>query len=97
MDLHFTVSSQSSYVVLSPMLRACVRCGCSWQVFLTHHGVNVLLQEELAQILIANKNNAIACHDSWQKFHNDSHCPVTLGSQTNHSEMVSKATRVVSL
>lgn len=97
MDLMITVSTARSSNILEPLLRACVRCGCSWKVFLTHKGVEVLNVPGIAEILVAQKDNAIACHDSWQRYGASDHCPVTEGSQTNHSEMAGSAVRVISL
>jgi len=97
MDLLVTVSVASSENILNPLLRACVRQGCSWQLFLTHEGVKVLDSTELVELLQSQDNNAIACHESWQLHGPGGDCPVALGSQTNHSEMVGSAARVVSL
>lgn len=103
MDLLITVSKSSSVEILGPLLRACVRRRCSWQVFLTHEGVKVLENADVAEILESHSKNkgdnncAIVCHDSWQQYGSGGDCPVTAGSQTNHSEMAGAATRVVSL
>lgn len=97
MDLLITVSTAASGDILGPLLNACIRRGCTWQVFLTHEGVRVLDAPDINALLQSHKNNAIACHDSWQQFGTEDECPVTAGSQTNHSEMAGRATRVVSL
>jgi len=97
MDLLITVSNAASGKILQPLLQACVRRGCSWQVFLTHQGVEVLRSLELVELLKSNGKNAIVCHDSWHRNGDGGDCPLTLGSQTNHSEMASTATRIVSL
>ena len=97
MDLLITVSNPASSSVLAPLLHACVRRGCSWQVFLTHEGVKVLANEDVLELLRLHRENAVVCHDSWQQFGSGEECQVTEGSQTNHSEMAGRATRVVSL
>ncbi len=97
MDVLITVSNAASTSLLSPLLRACVRRGCRWQVFLTHQGVQVLQDSDVRGVLQVHKDNAVACHDSWQRYGDNTDCPVTLGSQTNHSEMAGRAGRVVSL
>lgn len=97
MDLLITVSNARSREILQPLLQACVRRGCSWQVFLTHKGVDVLNVTEVAELLQSNVDNVVVCHDSWERYGSDSECPVTIGSQTNHSEMAGLAARVVSL
>lgn len=97
MDLLITVSNAASGDILNPLLKACVRRGCSWQVFLTHEGVKVLHSDEIVALLQLDDGNAVVCHDSWQKNGFADDCPVTLGSQTNHSEMAGLAARVVSL
>jgi len=97
MDVLLTVSSAKSTHVLEPLLRACVRCGCSWKVFFTDEGVKALESEDIALILESSQDSAIACHESWNRFGTGSECKVMLGSQTNHSEMVANAIRVVSL
>ncbi len=97
MDLLITVSNPASSSILAPLLRACVRRGCSWQVFLTHEGVKVLANNDVLQLLQVHSENAVVCHDSWQQFGSGGDCQVTVGSQTNHSEMAGRAKRIVSL
>lgn len=97
MDLLITVSNSNSGALLAPLLRACIRRGCEWQVFLTCEGVRVLQETELAALVQPYREHTIACHDSWQQFGTASECPVTIGSQTNHSEMAGRAKRVLSL
>jgi len=97
MDLLITVSNASSGNILVPLLQACVRRGCSWQVFLTHEGVKVLDRTDVAELLQSYRDSAIVCHDSWLQYSPDRDCPVTVGSQTNHSAMAGRAKRIVSL
>lgn len=95
MDLLITVSNPASGAILAPLLRACVRRDCNWQVFINHRGVELLGDAEIAGLLDAER--AIACHDSWLRYGAGGDCPVALGSQTNHSAMAGSAARVVSL
>lgn len=97
MDLLISVSNPSSGDILAPLLQACLRRGCSWQVFLNHRGVELLDNPDIAALLGADAERAIACHDSWLRFGNGGDCPVALGSQTNHSAMAGSAARVLSL
>ena len=82
---------------LEPLLRACLRRQCDWQVFLTGDGMQVLQSQTLADLLVQNCERVVACHDSWRAFHDENECPLTVGSQTNHSDMVARAERVVGL
>ncbi|MBX2882712.1 MAG: hypothetical protein KTR32_22370 [Granulosicoccus sp.] len=92
-----TVSTASSAGILKPLLLACARRDCDCQVFLTDEGVRVLEEEALANLLDSLGENAVACHDSWDRYGEGAKCRVTLGSQTNHSEMAGAAHRIVSL
>ncbi|OED42775.1 hypothetical protein AB833_05420 [Chromatiales bacterium (ex Bugula neritina AB1)] len=97
MDLLITVTKAQSAQIVAPLLQACVRRGCDWHVFLTHHGVQVLQQNEIIEIMSEYRERVVACHDSWHRFGEEGECPVTVGSQTNHSEMAARAGRLVSL
>lgn len=97
MELLITVSNQNSAPVLAPLLGACQRNHCRFEVFLTHTGVLTLNNEKVVEHLNASGDVAIACHDSWVRYGSGTDCPVTLGSQTNHSEMMARAERVISL
>lgn len=97
MDLLITVSNSRSAEYLEPLLRACIRKECNWRVFLTHKGVQALVNPDIAGLLQSHRDNAVVCHDSWQQFGPDEDCPVTVGSQTNHSQFAGLAQRVVSL
>lgn len=97
MDLLFTISTESAATLLEPLLRACTRSETTCQVFLTHEGVRVLESSALASVLQAKGEDVVACHDSWQRYGRGDTCVVTLGSQTNHSEMAGNAMRIISL
>ena len=60
------------------------------------HGVEVLEDCAVRQAL-GEACNAMACELSWSRYRGDTVCPVMLGSQTDHSAMAGRATRVVSL
>lgn len=97
MDLLITVSKPESANIVAPLLRACTRSSCHWELFLTHKGVQVLNNQEIVELLKEVNTPVFVCHDSWTRYTNDEQCPVTLGSQTNHSEMIARANRVISL
>ena len=97
MDLLITVSNSDSVKFITPLLRACIRRSCQWELFLTHKGVQLLNDQNIVELLKETDALAIACHDSWDRYANEKQCPVTLGSQTNHSEMVARANQVISL
>ncbi len=96
MDLLIIVSHPGAGEILKPLARALERAGTDWAVFLTNDGVRVLADPMLVEAL-DSASHKIACHDSWQRFGGDLACPVTLGSQTNNSELVGNAARIVSL
>ena len=97
MDLLITVSNQKSTNILLPLLQACVRCKCEWEIFFTHEGTLTLNRDEITALLTKNNSTAIVCHDSWVRYAETDECPVALGSQTNHSGMIARAKRVISL
>lgn len=97
MDILFTVSKKESARILKPLLRACSRSNCTFEVFLTHQGVLILDDGEIETLLATASVKTVACHHSWTTHADSGDCPVTLGSQTNHSEMLARSKRVVSL
>lgn len=97
MDLLITVSNKDSAPLLAPLLRACKRRSCNCEVFITHEGVQTLQHENVISLFEDTGFKATACHDSWERYTNNKECPVTLGSQTNHSEMMARADRIISL
>lgn len=97
MDLLITVSKSTSAKLITPLLRACIRRSCQWELFLTHKGVQLLDDQTIVGLLHESDALAIACHDSWERYADGTQCPVTLGSQTNHSEMIARANQVISI
>lgn len=90
------VSSARSGKVFAPLARACQRRGVSWACFFTHQGVALLTDPELLEALPPD-GRAIACEHSWQRYMGKATCPVSLGSQTNHSALIAEAAKVVAL
>jgi hypothetical protein len=97
MELLITISNQKCDQLLEPLLQACRRRSCNLEVFLTHEGVQVLNNPSIVKLLQETNTPAVTCHDSWVRHCEHADCPVTLGSQTNHSEMMARAERVISL
>ena len=96
MDLLVIVSTPQAAAILSPMAQAFDRAKFDWAVFFTNDGVKVLTQPAIISAL-SSARHKIACHDSWERFGKSVDCPVELGSQTNNSELVGQAARIVSL
>ncbi len=96
MDLLLVVSTPLCAPVLVPLAQACRRRGIRWGCFFTHDGVKLLADPALTE-LMPPADLAVACEYSWHRFMGSQRCPVTLGSQTNHSAMVAGAARVVGI
>ena len=96
MDLLIIVSNPEAGAILEPLARALGRTNTHWAIFLTNDGVKVLSDPAIVEAL-GTAQHKIACHDSWERFGEGCYCPVNLGSQTNNSEFVGKAARIVSL
>ena len=96
MDLMYVVSSRDAGAVLLPLLRASKRRGASWGCFFTDSGVEVLNDPQVLE-LMACAAQAVVCELSWERYQHGQECRVRLGSQTNHSAMMSDARHVVSL
>ena len=96
LDLLFVVCTDRGARVLMPLAAACGRAGKTWGCFFTNDGVNLLADEEL-KLLMQEAGRAIACEYSWERFMNDSPCPVELGSQTDHSALVAEAASIVTI
>lgn len=97
MDLLITVSNNKSVTLLTPLLHATTRHACHCELFLTHTGVELLNDQNLVNTIKDSNITAIACHDSWIRYADGKDCQITLGSQTNHSEMIARARQVISL
>jgi len=96
MDLTITVTRRSSLPILLPLLQACNRRGCVWSLFLTGDGATLANQSDLIA-LSQDASYVHVCQESWNELNPEVDCQMPLGSQTNHSENVARANRVVSL
>ena len=95
-DLLIVVTTEKAGPYLTPMLAAANRTDSKVAVFFTNDGVNLVTGCESLKMM-AEKDRAIVCAESWQHYLQDRPCPISLGSQTNHSQMIADATRVISL
>lgn len=96
MHVLFIVSTPDAGRLLAPLTAACRRRGTSWSCFFTSDGVRVLA-DDLSHDAVRHADQAVACEHSWERYQGDARCPVTLGSQTNNSAMVSEANKVIGL
>lgn len=96
MELMLVVGSARAGAAIAGLMGACNRRGIPWGCFFTNDGVKVL-ESEAVRNLCAGALQAVACEYSWERFMGDAPCPVTVGSQTNHSAMVAEARRVLSV
>ena len=93
--LLITVTRPNSEPILRNLLQACARKACEVCVFFTGQGVH-LLEDEGVLTALAEAVEAVACAESWKEsFQHD--CPVTSGSQTDHSRLIGEAQHVLSL
>jgi len=65
-------------------------------MFLTNDAVTLALESRL-QAAVHTAERIVVCESSWEQFVAEQDCPFEKGSQTNNSEMISFAKRVVSL
>ena len=96
MDLLLLVTNPQAGAITRSLARACDRAGIEWAVFFTNDGVMLLADPEVCSA-VSQGGKAIACHESWDRYMQGRECPVELGSQTNNSELVTQARRIVSL
>lgn len=89
-----TVASASSEKYARLLSRALTRNRKPFAIFFTGKGVEVLAGDFVNEI--PEESEVIACAESWAQF-SSKKCPVTEGSQTDHSRLVSKATHLVTL
>ena len=89
-----TVVSANSGKHVRLLSRALARNSEPFSIFFTGKGVQVLAGDWLDQI--PEESEVIACAESWVQF-SSKKCPLTEGSQTDHSRLVSKATHLVTL
>ncbi len=96
MDILFIISSPDCGSIARELARAASRAKVSWAVFITNDGVRVLEDKVFVKVL-NDAATAVVCQESWQKYLGNKVCPIETGSQTNHSMMVAKARRIISL
>ena len=96
MDLLLLVTNPQAGFIIQSLARACDRAGIEWAAFFTHDGV-MLLADPGVCAAVSQAGRVIACQDSWNRYMTGKDCPVDLGSQTNNSELVAQARRIVSL
>jgi len=96
MKILFVVSNPESKEALLGLTEACTRRKQTFLCFFTGDGVEILSDSQVIEIL-SNAERAVVCEHSWGKYFADQQPPIEEGSQTDHSAMVSKAERVVSL
>ncbi|WP_127474997.1 hypothetical protein [Sulfurivermis fontis] len=96
MDLLIDVSTPDAAPVLVPLLQALHRRGSEWAIFFTNDGVKALSDPQLAGLLHLAEQ-AVACEFSWERHMGHAPCPVTIGSQTNHSMLAANAARIIGL
>lgn len=96
MDLLIDVSTPDAVPVLVPLLQALHRRGSEWAIFFTNDGVKSLNDAQLVSLMHLAEQ-AVACEFSWERHMGDAECPVTIGSQTNHSMLASTAERIIGL
>ena len=93
--LLITITQPNGEFILRNLLQACARKACEVCVFFTGQGVH-LLEDEGVLTALAEAAEAVACAESWKEsFQHD--CPVTSGSQTDHSRLIGEAQHVLSL
>lgn len=96
LDLLLVVSTDRGAGVLVPLVSAARRRGTALGCFFTNDGVKLLADAGM-RAAVQGAREAVACEHSWARFMGDARCPVELGSQTDHSALVARATRVVAL
>jgi hypothetical protein len=94
-DILIVVSTPDASSYLEPLLLATLRADCKVAVFLTNDGVKLASATAYADLL--NKvETAVVCSDSWANHANGESCTVTLGSQTDHSQLAGCANKIIS-
>ena len=96
MNLLFVVAHGDSGAYLRGLSDACRRKGVTYSVFFTGDGVRALSGSEVVTSG-SGAVESVVCEHSWNQTMPDHACPLTLGSQTDHSRLLGNADRVVSL
>ncbi len=98
MSLLFIVTHPASGAYLAGLGAACIRQQVDFMLFFTGDGVITLHRnQECLENILNHAEEAVACEFSWQQKMTDQVCPITQGSQTDHSRMLGLAEKVVSL
>ncbi len=98
MSLLFIVAHPQSGAYLAGLGAACIRQQVDFMLFFTGDGVITLQRDqECLECILNHAVEAVACEYSWQQKMTGQVCPVTQGSQTDHSRMLGLAGKVVSL
>lgn len=101
-DLLLVLSTRAAKPLALGLLSAAERKQLRVAVFLTGQGAVLAAYSELGRLL-SNLSSAVVCTESWEackansEFESDSECGAELGSQTNHSQLVGNAIKVISL
>ena len=96
MNLLFVIAHHGAGDYLRGLSGACRRKGVAFSAFFTGDGVRALGDPAVAAVA-GHAVQAVVCEHSWRQAMPDRACPLTLGSQTDHSRMLGSADRVVSL
>ena len=96
MNLLFVVAHGESGACLRGLFDACRRNAVEYSVFFTGDGVRTLSAPDIVE-RAGHASEAVVCEYSWSQVMRGRTCPLTLGSQTDHSRMLGRAVRVVSL
>jgi len=96
MKILFVVSNPKSKEALLGLTEACTRRKQAFLCFFTGDGVEILSDLQVVETL-GNAERAVVCEHSWGKYFTGQQPPIEEGSQTDHSAMVSKVEKVVSL
>ncbi len=96
MNLLFVVAHGESGAYLRGLSAACRRNGVAFSVFFTGDGVRTLFAADTVDHA-RHAFEAVVCEYSWSQLMKGETCPLSLGSQTDHSRMLGCADRVVSL
>ena len=96
MNLLLVVAHGESGIYLRGLSDACRRNGVAFSVFFTGDGVRNLSDPDTVERARC-ASEAVVCEHSWSGLMPGETCPLSLGSQTDHSRMLGCAGRVVSL
>jgi len=96
LDVVLVITNEKSGSLAAPLLAALKRKALETGVFITGNGARALVDADL-QSALTGVGRVVACSDSWRHCYKTEECPVTQGSQTDHSEMIGDARKVICL